>query len=113
MTLDPKAKISKIIRRLKRLKKKPMASVEFFKKWKEARNELYKTPEYQNFLREVRIRAMYLCQRGCGKKGRHVHHKIRVYDNPDLVVDPKNGEFLCVACHNKEHKNEATKRKVA
>jgi len=45
-----------------------------------------------------------MCVRGCGKKGRHVHHKIRVYDDPDLSLDPDNGEFLCIACHRKEHK---------
>lgn len=77
---------------------------EFLKKWSKLRNLLYKTPEYQNFLREVRIRANYMCVRMCGKKGRHVHHKVRVYDNPDLSVDPDNGEFLCISCHRKEHK---------
>jgi len=51
---------------------------------------------------EVRTRAMFRCQT-CSKPGRHVHHKIRVYDNPDLVVDPNNGAYLCVACHRKEH----------
>jgi 5-methylcytosine-specific restriction endonuclease McrA len=106
MTLDPKSKLAKLIRRMKRLKKRKMLSSEFFKKWKEVRLALYKTPEYQNFLFEVRTRAMFLCQRGCGKKGRHVHHKVRVYDNPDLVVDIDNGEFLCIACHTKEHKSE-------
>jgi len=49
-----------------------------------------------------------MCERVCGKKGRHVHHKVRVYDDPTLAVEPDNGEFLCVACHRKEHKHSKT-----
>jgi hypothetical protein len=101
---DPKSQAARILRRLKRLKKSFVPRKEFLKKWAALRNALYKTAEYQCFLHEVRIRASYMCVRGCGKKGRHVHHKIRVYDDPDLSLDPDNGEFLCIACHRKEHK---------
>jgi len=111
--IDPKSKLAKLIRRMKRLKTRPLVSIEFFKKWKQVRLDLYKTPEYQSFLVEVRTRAMFFCERRCGKKGRHVHHKVRVYDNPDLVVSASNGEFLCIACHNKEHRDENKKRKAA
>lgn len=79
-------------------------------KWGKLRKELYKTAAYQNFLLEVRTRCMFRCQK-CNKPGRHVHHKVRVYDNPDLVVDPANGVYLCVACHRDEHKHEDKKVK--
>lgn len=94
---------------MKRLKTGYVPRKEFLQKWGRLRELLYKTPEYQSFLREVRIRALYECERGCGKKGRHVHHKIRVYDDPDKSVDPQNGEFLCIGCHRKEHKKEVVK----
>jgi 5-methylcytosine-specific restriction endonuclease McrA len=103
LSVDPKSEVGKIIRRLKRLK--DGYHKDFYRKWAKLRKELYKTGAYQIFLREVRIRAMYRCQR-CPKPGRHVHHIIRVYDNPDLVVDPNNAMYLCVACHRKEHAAE-------
>ena len=102
--LDPRSDIAKLIRRLKRLKS--TSTNDFYRKWSKLRKELYKTAAYQSFLLEVRTRAMFRCQT-CSKPGRHVHHKIRVYDNPDLVVDPNNGAYLCVACHRKEHASEA------
>jgi 5-methylcytosine-specific restriction endonuclease McrA len=52
---------------------------------------------------EVRARACGKCER-CGKGGREVHHRIRVYDDPSLALDPDNGELLCIKCHKKEHR---------
>lgn len=98
--------VEKIVERMLRLKKASHPLKEFLKKWGALRRELYKTGDYQCFLREVRTRAMYLCERGCGKKGRHVHHKIRVYDDPSKCVDCANAEFLCIGCHRKEHRKE-------
>jgi 5-methylcytosine-specific restriction endonuclease McrA len=103
MSVDPRSEVGKIIRRMKRLK--GSACKDFFVKWGKLRKELYKTAAYQNFLLEVRTRCMFRCQK-CNKPGRHVHHKVRVYDNPELVVDPSNGVYLCVACHRAEHKHE-------
>ena len=92
---------------MKRLKSTFIPREEFLKKWSKLRQLLYKTPQYKAFLLEVRTRAGYKCQRDrCMKSGRHVHHKVRVYDNPDMCLDPANGEFLCVACHRKEHAKE-------
>jgi hypothetical protein len=106
VSVDPKSEVGRIIRRLKRLK--AGYTKDFYRKWSALRKELYKTGTYQLFLREVRIRAMYRCQK-CAKPGRHVHHIERVYDNPDRVVDVTNGMYLCVACHRKEHAKEAQK----
>jgi 5-methylcytosine-specific restriction endonuclease McrA len=49
-----------------------------------------------------------MCQR-CDKKGREVHHKIRVYDDPSRALDVNNGELLCKRCHNLHHKKEKKK----
>ena len=101
--LDPKSTIARLTRKLLRLKKSYIECEEFFKKWNKLRNLLYETPEYRDFLREVRERAGYRCER-CPSTGRgEVHHKIRVYDDPDLAIDNDNGEYLCKTCHNKEH----------
>jgi 5-methylcytosine-specific restriction endonuclease McrA len=105
LLVDPKSDAGRIIKRLKRLKNSYCK--DFYRKWSNLRKELYKTGAYQLFLREVRIRAMYRCQR-CPKPGRHVHHKVRVYDDPDRALDVSNGEYLCVACHRKEHAEEKT-----
>jgi len=88
-----------------RIKKKWMPPVEFFKKWNKYRKLLYETAEYQAFLFEVRARACGLCER-CGKTGREVHHRIRVYDDPSLSLSVDNGELLCKRCHNLHHKKE-------
>lgn len=108
MTLDPKSEVGRIVRRLQRLK--GSYTKDFYRKWSALRKELYKTGAYQLFLREVRIRALYRCQR-CSKPGRHVHHKVRVYDDPARVIDVTNGEYLCVACHRKEHTEEKVNEK--
>jgi 5-methylcytosine-specific restriction endonuclease McrA len=108
MSVDPRSEVGKIIRRMKRLK--GSSCKDFFVKWGKLRKELYKTAAYQNFLLEVRTRCMFRCQ-NCNKPGRHVHHKVRVYDNPELVVDPANGVYLCVACHRAEHKHEESSGK--
>jgi len=105
MSIDPRSDVGKIVRRMKRLK--GSSCKDFYRKWGKLRRELYKTAAYKNFLLEVRTRAMFRCQQ-CSKPGRHVHHKVRVYDDPDRVIDVANGEYLCVACHRKEHAHETS-----
>jgi len=93
-----------IIKRLINLKK--LGHKDFFGIWNILRDQLYRTPEYQSFLKEVRMRSAYLCTGNrCSRKGRHVHHIVRVYEDPSKAVDISNGTFLCVSCHRKEHKN--------
>lgn len=87
------------------LRLKKLGHRNFFEIWGTLREQLYRTPEYQQFLKEVRARSSYMCAAlRCTRKGRHVHHKIRVYEDPTKAVDPDNGIFLCVPCHKKEHK---------
>lgn len=101
--LDPKSDIARIIRKLQRLKKAAFKErIEFYKKWNKLREMLYNTVEYKDFLREIRERAGYRCEK-CASPGRQVHHKIRVYDNPTLCIDRSNGIYLCTKCHHKEH----------
>jgi hypothetical protein len=92
---------SRLIRKLIRLKKS--GAPDFFKKWGELRYRLSLTHEYVSFKSAVKSRANYSCEK-CGRPGRHVHHIITVYENPNLVLDDNNGMFLCVRCHRKEHK---------
>jgi 5-methylcytosine-specific restriction endonuclease McrA len=93
---------------LSRLKSKWHPPEEFFKKWNKYRKLLYETAEYQTLLAEVRARACGMCER-CQKRGREVHHKVRVYDDPSLALDPNNCEFLCRPCHTKHHKKDKKK----
>lgn len=109
--LDPKSQAAKLIRKLIRLKKTYLPREEFFKKWNKVRSALYETGEYQNFLHEVRTRAGFRCEKCPGNYRKQVHHKILVYDNPLLTLDPDNAEYLCLRCHNKEHaKEDGTRR---
>lgn len=76
----------------------------FFQKWNRIRRSLYLTTEYRNFLLEVRTRADGMCQgKKCFKKGRHVHHVVRVYDDPSRTLDCSNAVYLCVKCHHRIH----------
>jgi 5-methylcytosine-specific restriction endonuclease McrA len=47
-----------------------------------------------------------LCER-CGIPGEEVHHIIRLNSenikDVNISLNPKNLEFLCKVCHNKEH----------
>ena len=105
--ISEKTTVGKIVRRMKCLKTRFAPRTEFLRKWNKLRRELYETTEYKLFLVEVRTRAGFMCQTdGCRKRGREVHHVIRVYDDPDLCIDPANGKFLCLACHRKQHKKE-------
>jgi 5-methylcytosine-specific restriction endonuclease McrA len=92
----------KLIRALVNLKKKWIGLEEFFKKWNKIRKLLYETAEYRAFLLEVRTRANGECHL-CGKRGREVHHIVRVYDDPTKCLDVDNGMLLCIRCHKKQH----------
>lgn len=100
-----------LIKALQKLKTRYLPREEFLKKWNKIRRLLYETGEYQAFLIEVRVRANYMCEEGCGKKGREVHHVIPVYKDPSLAVDVKNGKFLCSRCHKKQHRKPPKKDK--
>lgn len=98
-------KVGSILRALSRLKKSWQPPEEFFRKWNRYRKMLYETAEYKTFLLEVRARAGGLCEE-CGKPGREVHHKIRVYDDPSLALVVDNGQLLCKKCHNLQHRKD-------
>lgn len=54
--------------------------------------------------RQIKIRnAKGLCER-CGKPGKEVHQVIRLNTANVIALNPKNLEFLCKGCDNKEHK---------
>lgn len=93
-----------ILKRLVNAKKLYLGRTAFFEIWGKLRTMLYDTPEYKAFLCEVRGRCSHRCTK-CDRRGRHVHHIIRVYDDPLKALDPDNATFLCVPCHKKEHKN--------
>ena len=107
--MEPKSSLdgqscATILRRMVNLKKKWRDRADFFKFYSKLREMLYLTPEYKNFLAEVRAKSVGMCVRSaCSKRGRHVHHKVRVYADPLQAVDVSNGEYLCVGCHKKEH----------
>lgn len=83
-----------------------MSPDEWYKKWNKTRSALFDTPEYQIFRAEVILRAGGLCQEYCGRRGKEVHHVIRVVDNPNKALDPNNGVFLCRKCHKEIHHDE-------
>jgi 5-methylcytosine-specific restriction endonuclease McrA len=101
----------RIIAALIRCKRNFVPRAEFFAKWGRLRKRLYLTKEYNLFLSEVRFRASGMCQGiRCSRKGRHVHHVVRVYDDPSLALDPNNGMFLCVKCHKAIHSRADNER---
>src|SRR6266566_3403777 len=74
----------------------------FLVAWRRLRNELNRTPEYQQFRLVVLSRDHYTC-RGCGRYSRTVHHRRRVARCPSRALDPDNGEVRCTECHEKLH----------
>ena len=102
-TRKPSAKA--LIRALGRMKKNFISPVEFFSRWNKYRRMLYDTPEYKFFMTEVKDTADRKCEL-CGRAGREVHHKVRVYDDPSLTLCVDNGIYLCVRCHKKQHKQK-------
>jgi hypothetical protein len=95
-----------IINRMVNLKRRGgLDREDFFKIWNQLRDLLFKTTEYQAFLKEVRARCNNMCaDPDCNKRGKHVHHKVPVYSDPTKSVAVDNGTYLCLSCHRKQHK---------
>lgn len=83
----------------------------FLRTWTWLRRLLNLTDEYARWRWHVRERAGGACER-CAEQGNHAHHRVQVVYDPDRAVDPTNGEYLCVGCHKKHHKQEAAARRA-
>lgn len=83
--------------------------ITFLKTWTRLRRLLNLTPEYAYWRWYVRDRAGGACER-CAEPGQHAHHRIPLAYDPDLALDPANGEYLCVRCHRKHHREESRAR---
>ena len=62
------------------------------------------------------IKSVYgLCER-CGEPGYIVHHKKHLTPNnindPNITLNHNNLEYLCLECHNEEHKRFKKKSPV-
>lgn len=79
--------------------------VTFLRRWEKLRIALFLTDDYQR-MRQIVIARDKMCTR-CGGQPHHVHHKIRVVDEPHRAVDPANGQALCVKCHSTHHRAKA------
>jgi len=65
-----------------------------------------KTKEYIHWRNEILKRANGRCEL-CGKKTKlEVHHKISVFKDISMMLDPTNGIALCHECHLKEDKKQ-------
>lgn len=83
--------------------------IKFLKTWTQLRRILNLTSEYAHWRWLVRERAGGACER-CAEPGNHAHHIEPLAYNPDRAVDPTNGEYLCVRCHRKHHREESRQR---
>jgi HNH endonuclease len=81
----------------------------FLRTWTWLRRLLNLTDEYARWRWAVRQRAGAACER-CAEQGNHAHHKVPLAHDPDLALDPTNGEYLCVKCHKKHHRAESAAR---
>ena len=75
----------------------------------ELRQKFYQSKRWRQ-LREYHLRSEPLCQE-CFKNdiieaGHTVHHLIPIEQSPQLCLDPKNLETLCLSCHSKRTASE-------
>jgi len=75
---------------------------EFLRRWRGLRAELASTAEYRKFRSAVRERDAGICQT-CGGVGTVVHHIRSVAFAPQHALDPRNGQLVCIECHEEEH----------
>jgi len=102
---EPKAlSLPAVIERLNNIKAKNYSKVEsFYRLWSEARRAVYKTHEWKTFRKQVLHRSKGVCE-GCkSEKATEIHHIVRVYDDPSLVVTLKNVRHVCKTCHELVH----------
>lgn len=74
---------------------------------KEFAKAFYNSKQW-NKCRASYIKSVFgLCER-CGKPGYIVHHikqlTLMNINNPDVSLNHENLEYLCLDCHNEEHK---------
>jgi hypothetical protein len=75
---------------------------EFLRKWAGHRKALFLTTEYQ-MLREHTFNGQGGKCIKCGVRPCvHLHHKVRVVDDPTMAVHPGNVVGLCARCHRAE-----------
>jgi len=74
------------------------------------------TRKFKDFLKTVRKRDNYQCQKcGASKNRMHVHHIKPVKFYPELICDPNNGILLCPKCHREFHRlygNDAEEKEL-
>lgn len=71
--------------------------------------QFYHSQAWQSCREAYLKKQCYLCER-CGAPATIVHHKRRVtpetIQDPEVLLNFKNLEALCYACHQKEHEAE-------
>jgi 5-methylcytosine-specific restriction endonuclease McrA len=78
------------------------------KKKKNNHNPLYQDLAYK--IMKPIIKSMKSRCEKCGTTNNlTIHHKIKLKDNPELLIDKDNLIVLCRSCHNKIHKEEDRK----
>lgn len=72
----------------------------FWRRYFGLRKLFYFSPEW----RAVKPEGPKVCAVRASHKGRiDRHHKVKIFDNPLLALDPKNLQWLCRRCHKREH----------
>lgn len=85
---------------------------------KEYAKSFYKSDAWKNARKVVIARSNGLCERclaaGLYRPGHIVHHKTYItpenINNPNITLRLDNLEYICDACHNKEHKSKGQER---
>lgn len=82
---------------------------------KEFAKRFYDSTAWKKCKRSYISKVHGLCER-CGEPGYIVHHKKYLtpnnINNPDVALNHDNLEYLCLACHNKEHNFDKKKFEV-
>lgn len=73
---------------------------------KEFSKAFYNSEAWQRCRKDYIDSVHGLCER-CGETGLILHHKIPLtpenIDNPEITLDFKNLEYVCLECHNQIH----------
>ena len=69
-------------------------------------DKIYKTHAWKKLRQSYYTKQHGLCER-CGQPGDIVHHKVYItkenVNDPNITMNEKLLELLCISCHNKEH----------
>lgn len=82
---------------------------------KDFAKKFYKSKEWRECRESYIIKVHGLCER-CMRPGKILHHKIKLspenINNPDVVLNHDNLEFLCQTCHNADELKEHTENPI-